>query len=109
MSVIIILLVFDTIMQMIVCKFSLWWIVALITRALFCCRAIGATFKVKNLAIAEGVDIGFMILFHIIFKGSGFPWGRTLLFIGFTILALFLEFLDDWLFVYTIEDVEDDE
>lgn len=109
MSVIIVLLIIDTIIQLLVCKFSLWWLICLICRALFCCRIIGATFKVKTLFKGEIVAVASMLLFHIIFKGNGFPWIRFLLFIVFTIVACFLEFLDDALYVYSVEDVENDE
>lgn len=108
MSVIIILLIIDTVIQLLVCKLSLWWIISLICRALFCCRAIGATFKVKTLCKVEIVGIAVMWLFHIIFKGDGFPWLRFFLFILFSAVACFLMFLDEWLYVYVIEDVEDD-
>lgn len=109
MSVIIFLLILDTVIQLLVCKVSLWWILCLIGRGLFCCRAIGATFKVKSLCKVEIVAVAMMLLFHIIFKGSGFPWFKFLFFILFSAIACLLMFLDEWLYMYTIEDVEDDD
>lgn len=109
MSVLIVLLIIDTVIQLLVCKVSLWWIICLIGRGLFCCRAIGATFKVKSLCKVEIAAVTTMWLFHILFKGDGFPWLRFLFFILFSAIACLLMFLDEWLYVYSIEDVEDDE
>lgn len=109
MSVIIVLIILDTILQLILCKFSLWWIICLICRLLFCCRAIGATFKVAKLCKGEIAAIALMLLFHIVFKGSGFPWLRFILFVLFSGTACLLMFLDEWLYVYVIEDVEQNE
>ena len=108
MSVIIALLCAITIVQLFVCKFSLWWIICLICRLLFCCRAIGSTFKVKSLAKGELVAIGAMWLWYIVFKVDGFPWMRFLLFILMSAVSVLLMFLDEWLYVYVIEDVDDD-
>lgn len=109
MSVIIVLIIIDTIAQFFVCGFSFWWIMCLISRLLFCCRAIGAIFKVKTLCKIEVVAIGINWLFHVVFKGDGFPWMKFLLFILFVIIAVFLMFLDEWLYVYDVEDVDDDD
>ena len=48
MSWIIILLIVDTVIQLFACHFTLWWIIAIIARILFCLRIVGATIKVKN-------------------------------------------------------------
>lgn len=107
MNAIIICIIVATVLQVIVCHFSLWWIIALVARVLFCLRIVGATFKVKHLAIIEGVAIAAMTLFNMLFKKGAVPWGRIGLFVLFSGICLFLMFLDDFLYVYVIEDEED--
>lgn len=104
MNVIIALLLVDTVVQLIVCHFSLWWFIALICRALFCCRMLGATFKVKKLAIGEGVAFGIMVVWLLLFHSSAIPWLRILFNALFALIAVGLEILDDILYVYVIED-----
>lgn len=106
MSVIIFLIIVITILQLIVCHVSLWWIIGLVCRCLFCCRIIGATFKVKNLAIGEAVAFGSMLLFNILFSKDGMPWLRLLAFLLMSAGVVILEYLDDILYVYVIEDDE---
>ena len=108
MNIIIALICIDTIVQLFVCHFSLWWIIAFVCRLLFCCRIIGATFKVKNLAIGECVAFAAMLIFNMLFHNEGLPWVRLLLFALFSALSIGLMFLDDALYVYIVKDVEDD-
>lgn len=107
MNVIIFSILVVTVLQLIICHFSLWWLIVLICRLLFMCRIIGATFKVKNLAIGEGVAIAAMLIFDMLFS-KGMPWLRILFFILFSLISVGLMFLDDILYVYTIEDVDED-
>lgn len=104
MTVIIFLIISLTIAELFVCHVTLWWFVALICRTLFCLRAIGTTFKVKKLAIGEGIGLSLMLIWRLIFKGDTFPWVNFLLILGFTALVLLLEFVDELFYVYTIED-----
>lgn len=109
MSVIIFFILLTTIAQIFFNGFSLWWLVALIIRALFACRSIGVTFKVKKLAIAEGVVLACMMLFNLFFKGDNpYPWVPTLIAIIAAIICIALEYLDDMLYVYVIEDDDDE-
>lgn len=107
MNTIIVLLIFTTLAQLAVCRISLWWFIALICRLLFCCRIIGATFKVRKLAIGEGVAFIAMVLWNMLFSRGGFPWLKILLFLLFSLVSVGLMLLDDILYVYVIED--DDE
>lgn len=109
MTAIIAFILIDTVIQLFVCKFSLWFLLSVIARLLFSCRAIGATFKVKTLAIVEIVAIACMWLWHIVFKGDGFPWLKFGLFILFNAISCFLMYVDEIFYVYVIEDVEDDD
>ena len=107
MNIIIALLIVATVAQAVVCHVTLWWFIALICRLLFCCRIIGATFKVKKLAIGEGVAFGAMVVWNMLFSGDGMPWLRILLFLLFSLVSVDLMILNDILYVYVIED--DDE
>ena len=107
MNAIIVILIIDTVAQLLLCKFSLWWIISLACRLLFCCRIIGATFKVKRLAIGEAIAFGSMLLFNMLFAKDGMPWLRIGLYLLFSLIAVGLEYLDDILYVYVIEDEED--
>lgn len=107
MSVIIVLIIICTVLQLVVCHFTFWWILCCLARLLFSMRMIGATFKVRKLAILEGVSLGVMFLFYILFKGDNVPWLRVLFNILFSVICIGLMFIDDMLYVYTIEDVEE--
>lgn len=108
MNIIIVLLIIDTVLQLIFCKFSLWWLISLICRLLFCCRIIGATLKVKSLSIGEIVAFSSMFLFNMLFSKDGMPWGRIGLNLLFSLVAMLLMYLDDLMYVYVIEDEEED-
>ena len=108
MNTIILLLIVDTLVQLLTCHFSLWWLICLICRVLFFTRLIGATIPIKKLAIGEGVAFGSMLLFNILFHGSNIPWLHILLFALFTLIALGLEYLDTRLYLYIIEDLDND-
>lgn len=107
MNAIIGILIIDTVIQLIVCKFSLWWLISLVCRLLFCCRILGATIKVKKLSIGEIVSFGSMFLFNMLFAKDGMPWLRIGLHLLFSCIAIVLMYLDDLLYVYVIEDEVD--
>ena len=107
MDAIMLFLVIDTIVQLLACHFSLWWLVCLICRLLFFMRLIGATIPIKKLAIGEGVAFGGMLLWNILFHGGNMPWVKLLLFALLSLIALGLEYLDTRLYLYVIEDLDD--
>lgn len=107
MSWIIVLIIILTIAQVIVCHFSFWWLLALICRCVFCMRIIGATFKLKSIAIGEGVAAAIMFVWHMIFSKDAMPWVRIGLFVLFSLLVVGLEALDGILYVYDIEDYDE--
>ena len=104
MTWIIICLWIMCLLQLIFCNFSLWWLISLVCNLLFTCRIVGATFKVKNLAIADGVAVGAMLIFNMMFSGEAFPWKRFLLFTLFTLISVGVMFIDEIFYVYVIED-----
>ena len=107
MNAIIISIIVLTLAQVIICHFSLWWFIALIARIMFSLRIIGATFKVKHLAIVEGVALAICLLYNTLFKKGAVPWLRIGLFAVISLICVGLMFLDDLLYVYVIEDEED--
>ena len=107
MNIFIILIAVLTIIQLLACHFSLWWILAVLARVLFSLRVVGATFKVKKLAILEGVSWACMLVFNMVFSKDNLPWVRLLVFALMSALCVFLMFLDDILYVYVTEDDDD--
>lgn len=107
MNAIIALIIVNTIVELFVCKLSLWWFIALISRVLFCLRIVGATFKVKTLTIVEAVALAGVVLFEMIFHKGAIQWGKILAFAICGLLSCFLMWIDDLLYVYVIEDDED--
>lgn len=108
MNVITVLLILDTILQVVVCHFSLWWLIVLIARIFFAARLIGAVIKTRKICVAEAVAFGCMLIWHFIFSKGSLPWKRILLFGLFSLFAALLMFLDDLLYVYVIVDDEGD-
>jgi len=96
-----------TIIELFVCHFHLWWILAVIARLLFSLRLVGATFKIKRLIMTEGVACACMIVWNMLFAKNNMPWLRILLFIGFALICSFIMILDDMLATYVTRDVED--
>lgn len=107
MNAIIGLLILDTVAQLILCRFSLWFVISIIWRLVFCCRMIGVVFRVKKVATGEIVAFALMLLFHIVFSKGAMPWLRIILYFIFSGIAIGLEYLDELFYVYVIEDEED--
>lgn len=108
MSVIIALVIIATILQVIFCHFSLWWIIALICRIAFSMRVIGALFKLKSLMIGEGVAVALMLVYNAVMHKGEMPWARMGIFILITLIVAGLEALDTYMYVYDIEDYEEE-
>ncbi len=104
MNAIIILLIIDTIVQFVVCHFSLFWIIALVGRFLFSLRIVGATFKVHKLCIVEGVSLVSVLLWHMIVHKGAIPWVNILLYALFSFIACALMFIDNAFYVYYTDD-----
>lgn len=109
MNIIIFSVILSTIAQVYFCGFSLWWVICLITRIMFCTRIMGITIKAKKLSIAEGTAVGCKFLWDILFNAKAFPWQNLLLMIVFVAVTIGLEFLDEMLYVYVVEDWNEDD
>ena len=107
MSVIIVFIILATIGQVVVCGFSLWFVIGLICRLLFGLRGIGVIFKTRPIFVGECVALATMLLWYLLFHKDAVPWLTVLfnfLFVGFTI---FLEWLDGILYVYEVIDEDE--
>lgn len=109
MNIIMFLVIALTGVQLWVCHFSLWWLICFVSRLLFCVRIIGVLFDVKKLTTAEGVSLGCMLIWNMMFSGSNFPWLRLLLQLIISASVIGLMFLDHCLYVYVVEDFPDGE
>lgn len=106
MNILIVGVMLSTIAQLYFCKLSLWWLICLVTRVMFCTRIMGITIKVKKLAVAEGVSLVCMFLWNMLFSLKSFPWFELFMMLLFVVLTVGLEFLDELLYVYVVEDLE---
>lgn len=107
MNALIVILIIDTVLQLIICHFSLFWLIAFVVRLLFSMRIIGATFKVNHLCIAEAVALAFALLWHMIVHKGHIPWLNLLLFALFSAIACMIMFLDSIFYVYYTDDDDD--
>lgn len=96
-----------TVIELFVCHFTLWWILALAARFLFFLRLVGATFKIKRLMITEGVACACMLVWNMLFSKNNMPWLRILLFFGFALICCITMAIDDMVATYVTRDAED--
>lgn len=109
MNMIMFLIIALSVGQLLVCKFTLYWIIAVICRIIFMARVIGAQVKLRNLAIGEVVAFVLMVLVNMLFNKDNVPWLRILEYLAFSLVTVGLEALDGLLYVYLVEDEEPDE
>lgn len=100
-------IILTSIIQLFVCHFSLWWIIAIIGRIMFSLRIVGATVKIKTCLILEGAALASMFLFNSLFSKGNIPWFRLGMFLLFGVVVSILEYLDSLLYVYVIAEDED--
>lgn len=108
MSIFIIIIGILTLVQLFVAKFSLWWILCLVSRILFSTRIIGTQVKFKTLCIIEGLSLGCFLLWNFVFKVPVEGWLRLLGSLVITIIVLAVMFIDNILYVYVVEDAEEE-
>lgn len=107
MTGIIITLTILTVGQLIVCGFSLWWLLAFIARLLFSMRAIGAIVKAKYTFILEGVAVVIMLLWKAMYHSKGWGIKEILVTIVAAVICCVIVAVDNILYVYVVEDEED--
>lgn len=96
-----------TIIELFVCHFTLWWVIALAARLMFSLRLVGATIKIKTLAIMEAIALGSMLVWNMIFAKDSLPWFRIIMFALFGLICVGIMFIDDMTEIYTSVDEED--
>lgn len=96
-----------TVIELFVCHFTLWWVIALVARVMFTLRLVGAIFKIKTLAIIEAIALGCMFIWNMLFAKDEFPWFRLIMFALFGLICVGIMFIDDLTEVYTSVDEED--
>ena len=109
MSVIVFFILLFTIVQVVVCHFTFWWILALIARIIFSMRNFGIIVKTKYPIVMEGVAKAIMFVFYLMFNKDSFPWLRVGLNLLLTLLVIGIELLDGMLYVYDTVDYEEEE
>lgn len=97
-----------TVIEVFVCHFTLWWLLAVISRVLFTLRLMGAVFRLKKLAILEAVAAGSMIIWNMMFAKGHVPWFRILMFIIFGLVCVVIMLIDDITEVYVSVDEEEE-
>lgn len=106
MNAIMVILILDTIVQLVTCGFGIGFIISLICRGLFLMRIIGITIKIKGLLTGEVIAFIGVVLWQFIMHKGEIAWLKIGLTLLFAIIAVFLEWLDSLLYVYTIEDAD---
>lgn len=100
-----------TILQIVLCSGLKWRLlcrlVLIICRVLFLMRAFGIVFKIKGMRIAELLNIGFQIVLGVLWPNN-YSWVALIVFTLLDLLSMFLEWLDDKFYIYTVEDVKDE-
>lgn len=109
MSIIVFFIILFTIVQVIVCHFTFWWLLAVIARIIFSVRNFGIIVKTKYPIIMEGVAMATMFLFYLLFNKNSFPWARVGLNILLTLVVVAIELLDGMLYVYDTVDYEEED
>lgn len=108
MSWVFISIIIFTIIQLVACHGLKWlflaFLITLIARILFLGRLIGATVKVKSLAIAEAFSAGMLFLFNLLSK-SATDWPKLLGYIVISAICCLIMFIDDTFYLYVTEDV----
>ncbi len=94
-------------LQLLVCHFSLWWLLSLVARVLFTLRRIGAVIPIRRLIITECVGLALMFLFYVLFRKGDLPVMRMLLNTLFCVISFGIMIYDDVTYVYDTVDVED--
>lgn len=97
-----------TLIELFVCHFTFWWMLAVIARLLFCLRIVGATFKVKRLAITEMIALACMLVWNMIFAKGYIPWLRIGFFLLFAVVSCVTMYIDDLYFVHVTLDEEEE-
>ena len=107
LSVPIIVIIVGSILQLLVCHISLWWLIAIVGRILFSLRMVGAVLKIKTTLTCEVAAVIAKILWSITFGSNSFEWKNFILFIAFSLICVLAEMFDEMMYVYITDEDED--
>ena len=91
------------VLKYVFCGFSFWILVDTVAVILFCLRMVGATFKIKILAILHGVSVGLWVLWTFVFGGWE-AWPQMLIVTGLSALTCGVMIYEDLAFVIVEKD-----
>jgi hypothetical protein len=108
MSWVLISIVVTTVLQWVLCGGSLAVLVVTIGRVIFITRVLGAMVNIK---VSIGFEIAgaFLLVVWIIFTKSTVVWFDILFFVLLCGVSIFLQRLDDKLYLYVVEDMKEDD
>lgn len=85
------------------CGFSFWILIDTVAVVLFCLRTVGATFRIKILAILHGVSICLWLLWTFMFGGWE-AWPQMLIYLGISAASCGIMLYEDFAFVIVEKD-----
>lgn len=107
MNLVFISLIGLTVVQVVVCGFTLPFIFSLVARVLFLLRLLGSVIPIKASLVLEGCHLFFVILPIIMNAGSD-DWIGVLLTLLFCAGAALLYIIDNAMYLYVVEDDDDE-
>lgn len=91
------------VLKYVFCGFSFWILTDSVAVLLFVLRAVGATFKIKVLAILHGVSIAIWLLWTFMFGGWEL-WPKMLIYLGLSVVTCAIMLYEDFAFVIVEKD-----
>ena len=97
-----------TLFQTIVCGLNLSWIFTITARLIFLIRYFGGGNKTSVCLKLEAFSAGMLLLFKVV-GAIRLSWIKVLMFVLFSVISCIVMFIDDSLYVYVTEDLEEDD
>lgn len=97
-----------TIAELILTKFSLWFVIACIARLMFSMRFFGAMFRPKHIFTFEGIAIACKLVWNMTMHKGSIDWVNFGIFVLCAIISILVVIYDNAKYVYTTEDDDDD-
>ena len=94
--------------QLLLCGFSLYWLIAIIGRILFMLRFVGANFTLSTIRGFEVASL-FVMCVGILFTKTGVDWSSKFIFCLCSLISYVTMLIDDKLFLYVTEDYNEEE
>lgn len=91
------------VLKYVFCGFSFWILIDTVAVLLFVLRMVGATFKIKVLAILHGVSLAIWLLWTFMFGGWE-HWPQMLIYLGINAATCGIMLYEDFAFVIVEKD-----